>query len=416
VAEPLDARTRLWRARVFFATGACYAGFYFGRKPFYVAKSTLEDTWGWNPEVLGWLGLSYLVAYSAGQFLSAFTGTRFGPRKVLLTGMAVSIACNLVFGFTSSLWLFGAFMLINGLAQATGWPAVVGTMGRWFRKDERGTVMGVWGINYQVGSIGANALASALLVFGLAWPFVGGSGVLLAALVFFWFNQADRPEDVGLAALEEESDAVDGGPEVGGWPRDVVVNVLLVGAFYFCVKFVRYALWSWTPYLLSRTYGLEADDAGYLSTVFDVAGIFGVIACGWLSDRVFRGKRAGASLIFLVAMAAATGLLFWMQPADLRVFTVILGVIGFSLYGPDALMAGAGAIDVGSPKRAVAAAGIINGMGSVGSVLQEVVVGRILSTDAGAGPVFGLLMGSSVAACALMTVLVVRGARGRAAV
>jgi sugar phosphate permease len=115
-------------------------------------------------------------------------------------------------------------------------------------------------------------------------------------------------------------------------------------------------------------------------------------------------------------MAAATGVLFWVQPSDIRVFAVILGVIGFSLYGPDALMAGAGAIDVGSPKRAVAAAGIINGMGSVGSVLQEVVVGRILNAEQGTGPVFGLLLGSSLAACALMAVLVVRGARGHAAV
>ena len=156
----LDRQTKWWRGRVFLATGACYGGLYFCRKPFYVAKASLEDAWGWDPEVLGWLGLAYLVAYSAGQFLSAWTGTRFGPRRVLLVGMGLSILCNVVFGFTSMLWLFAAFMVINGFAQATGWANVVGTMGSWFRRRERGTVMGVWGINYQLGSIGANALAA----------------------------------------------------------------------------------------------------------------------------------------------------------------------------------------------------------------------------------------------------------------
>lgn len=413
----LDPQIRQWRWRIFFATGACYAGLYFCRKPFYVAKSSLEDTWGWDPEVLGWLGLAYLVAYSAGQFLSAWTGTRFGPRKVLLVGMGLSIGCNLVFGFTSMLWLFAVFMVLNGFAQATGWANVVGTMGSWFRRRERGSVMGVWGINYQVGSVAANALAAWLLAAaGLAWAFFGGAGVLFVALLFFFFNQRDRPEDLRLPPLDDPEEPPEAAGDAPGWPRDVIENVVLVGMFYFCLKFVRYALWSWTPYLLSRNYGLEVDEAGYLSTVFDIAGLCGVLTCGFLSDRLFGGRRAGIALIFTLGMLASCGVLYLSQPEDLRVFTVLLGLIGFSLYGPDALMAGAGAIDVGSPRRAVAAAGIINGLGSAGSVLQEVVLGRLLSNGGDTRPVFMTLLVSSAAATTVLIVLYVRGRTGRAAV
>ena len=71
------------------------------------------------------------------------------------------------------------------------------------------------------------------------------------------------------------------------------------------VKFIRYMLWSWVPFLLSRNFGLEGDEAGYLSTLFDLFGIVGVIACGWCSDRLASGKRIGVSLLFLLGMRAA---------------------------------------------------------------------------------------------------------------
>jgi sugar phosphate permease len=56
-------------------------------------------------------------------------------------------------------------------------------------------------------------------------------------------------------------------------------------------------------------------------------------------------------------------------------FTLSLGLAGFMLFGPDALLSGVGAIDVGSKRGALAAAGIINGMGSIGPIFQEETIG-----------------------------------------
>jgi sugar phosphate permease len=52
-----------------------------------------------------------------------------------------------------------------------------------------------------------------------------------------------------------------------------------------------------------------------------------------------------------------------------------MGLAGFMLFGPDALLSGVGAIDVGSKRGALAAAGIINGMGSIGPIFQEEIIG-----------------------------------------
>jgi hypothetical protein len=114
-----------------------YAGLYFCRKPFYVAKKTLMDDMGLDAAAIGEIGTAYLVAYAIGQFMSAGLGQRRGARIVLLTGMAVSIGCNVAFAFANNYWTLFVFMTINGLAQATGWPAADRRPGRRGPPDQR---------------------------------------------------------------------------------------------------------------------------------------------------------------------------------------------------------------------------------------------------------------------------------------
>src|SRR5690606_16046862 len=180
------------------------------------------------------------------------------------------------------------------------------------------------------------------------------------------------------------------------------------------VKFIRYAVWSWVPYMLYVSYGLEKDQAGYLSTVFDAAGIAGVICLGVLSDRVFGGRRVGLSFAFIVLMAFSCVALYLLGPTSLVMFTVCVGLIGFSLYGPDAILTSAGAIDVGSREKATLAAGIINGMGSVGAMLQEVVLGRMLDGADDVAPVFATLLASATMAGVCLGVLLLRNRSGQA--
>src|SRR5687768_12335446 len=102
MTEVLDPRLRTWRIRVFTATWISYASYYFCRKPFYISKSVLEGELGWSPELLGLIGACYLIAYAVGQFTSAWLGDRLGARMLVIAGMLVSAACNVIFGFANS--------------------------------------------------------------------------------------------------------------------------------------------------------------------------------------------------------------------------------------------------------------------------------------------------------------------------
>jgi sugar phosphate permease len=71
-------------------------------------------------------------------------------------------------------------------------------------------------------------------------------------------------------------------------------------------------------------------------------------------------------------------------------FIGLLGLIGFTAMGPDSLLSGACAMEVGSRRQAVVAAGVINGFGSIGPILQEPVIGWLKQTH-GSHAVFLLL-------------------------
>ena len=408
---------RYWRWRVFASTWFCYVGFYFCRKPFSIVKSTLKTELGFTADDLGQIGSAYLIAYAIGQFVAAGMGSRLGARINLLLGMSLSIAVGVACGFANSRGTFMALMVLSGLAQATGWSGNVGTMANWFHRQERGKVMGWWATNFTMGSLIAGPFAAWVLGnYGWNASFFAGSVVLSAILVFFSFNQRDRPEDLGLPAVIEPgtvAEAADSGPI--RFSRQAWTNILMVGLFYFFVKFIRYALWGWAPFFLTENYHLSSENAGYWSTAFDVAGIPGVFLCGWLSDRVFKSRRVTVSLISTLGLVAATGLLCTVGLASLDAFIACLLFLGLTLYGPDALMTGAGAMDIGSRRSAVVAAGIISGFGSVGPIVQELLIGKMYDAKSGdLGPIFAMLLGSAIAAALTLLVMLWRNKSGRA--
>ena len=414
--EQRSAGPRRWRILVFGSTWVAYAGYYFCRVPYFNLKGRVEDGLGLDTLHLGTIGAVYHLAYTAGQFGTAALGPRLGPRLMLLTGIALTAAANWGFGLTDSFGAFVLLMVLNGLAQGTGWASCVGTLGEWTTRGERGTLMGFWSTCYQVGPAAAGLfVATVWTQVGWRGAFLASAWVLIAVWVVVWLFQRNRPADVGLELGDGDGEAP-GDAGGGEWTRQLWVTVLLVGGFYFGVKFIRYALFSWTPYLFERNFGLSTDAAGYLSTAFAVAGVFGAIAAGLISDRLFAGRRAVVGFVMLVGMGLGTVLLATVGAASVVAFTASIAVVGFMLYGPDSLLTGAGAIDVGSRRTALAAAGVINGMGSAGQVLQELVVARAYQASEGdVAPVFATLVAASALALVCLAVVLLRNRRGHSA-
>src|SRR5688572_11207312 len=395
---------RRYRVQLFVATWLSYFGFYVVRKVYAVVKLPLKEHFGLDDIQIAWPWTIYLVTYMLGQFLAAWLGRRMESRRILAIGMSVAAACNIALGILVDTQVTSAFlwicvtMGIFGVAQATGWPHNVALFANWTRKKERGTLFAVWGTCYQFGAIVGKGLSGFLLGWlSLAWSFFGSSVVLLAFTMYFVLRANERPESVGLSLPDEAEPApaasAGGGAvsrESAALPRAFLVSVVAMGLIYFGFKFLRYALDSWSALILGEHFGLSASRAAYLSTAFDWVGFLGVLVAGYWSDRMTGARRAPVIFWMTCGCLVATTAMWMVGLASPLLFVLLLGLIGFMAMGPDSLLSGAGAMDVGSRRQAAVAAVVINGLGSVGPILQEPAIGWLKQTQ-GVNSVFLLL-------------------------
>lgn len=389
----LSPAQNAWRWRILIATYVGYGGFYLARKTFTICKTTIAQDLGWELGDTAHIWTAFLVAYMLGMFINSFIGRRWGPRVLLLGGFGISLLCNIVFGFANSFPTFLVFMFFNGLVQASGWPGSVGAVAHWLRPAERGTVMGVWSTNYLFGNMLVKSLGGYLLgACGWRWSFWGCTllGFAVWWLLLFW--QRNRPQDVGLKPIVEEQATETRAVQAPQADRvtlkqyaQLALNpiILAMGASYFCIKFLRYALDSWLPAFLNLQ-GLKVAQASYYSQVFDFAGVGGVFLAGWALDRWFRGNWAAVCACMGIGVIAGYVAVIEFGGSPIAV-AFWFGLVGFMLYGPDTLLCGAASVQVAGEKNAVAVAGLVNGMGSIGSVVQEEVIGWLVRGDVHAG-------------------------------
>ena len=353
-----------------------YALYYVGRKGLSVSKKTLVRDEGLSEAALGGIDSAYLAAYAISQFASGVVGDRWGARWLVTFGLLGSALACAAFGSLHGALGFTAAFLANGWFQATGWPGTTRVMADFTTHANRGTVMAFWSTCYQLGGVFANLLCGYLLVrFGWRSAFWVPALVMAAMAALFWFA---LPEPVDAPALVDPSLVAAERIEVASAQRDLLRHKLLwaYGGSYFFMKFIRYALLFWLPYYLSTTLGYAADLAASVASAFELGGIFGVIAIGVISDRTRVLSRAGLSLLSLLGLAAALFLYVRVAGSSVLANGCVIALIGALLFGPDALLSGAAAQDAGGPRAAAMATGMVNGVGSLGAILEGFAVPR----------------------------------------
>jgi len=386
----ITARHRQLQWQILLTTYFAYVGYYLIRKVYGIVKTSLVEEFHWTLQDTAHIWTAYLVAYAVGQFMNGFIGRKIGPKYLILAGLGISMGCTVVFGMTNSYATFMLFMIINGLAQASGWPGVVGGIAHWLAPKERGSIMGIWSSSYLVGNmlvkwIGAYFLAH----MGWRYAFLGMTALTLIIWIAVLLFQKDKPEDAGLAPIiapeDEEKEAIVHEATAERITFKDYLNlaaspaILLMGASYFCVKFLRYALDSWLPAFLSLQ-GMGKAEAAVASSYFDGAGIVGAIVAGFLLGRVFNNNWVRVCLIMGIGCVLSYGAVIYFGTSPTMI-AILFGSVGFMLYGPDTIICGAAAVTVAGERNALAAAGLINALGSIGPIVQEEVIGFLVDKD-----------------------------------
>lgn len=422
-----DAKYKKLRWQVFIGIFIGYAGFYIVRKNFSMAIPMLAP-FGFEKGELGIVLSMNAIAYGFSKFVMASISDRSNAQRFLPLGL-VCAAISMLFMIVPVQWLgaehkgaaialMAALNFLVGWFNGMGWPPCGRVMTHWFSIKERGTWMSFWNCAHNVGG----ALVGPMAVYGAMWfgswfyganteyyfligtyAFPAAVAVLVAVLAYLLIR--DTPQSCGLQSIEEwsghaaknYSKADEKALSVSEIFKTVLSNKLLwyiafANAF---VYMVRYGCLDWAPTILKEQ-GVDLKEAGWAYFAYEMAAIPGTIFCGWLSDKVFQGRRALPTIIFMALVAVAI-VVYWQFFNN---FTVVIGcliAIGFLIYGP-VMLIGVQALDLAPKNAAGTAAGLTGFMGYVlgTAILANVVIGYV-AENAGWNWTFILLL----IACAL---------------
>jgi len=406
---------RYWRKRILFSVWITYAAFYLCRVNISVAMPGIMAEFGISKTAMGGVLTALFIVYAIGQFVNGQLGDKFNTRYFVSIGILFSAIINLIFGFTNGtitamLLLWG----LNGWFQSMGWAPSVKTIANWFPPKQRGRVGGIMGTSYQIGNAVTWALSGFIVgLFGWRWAF-WIPGMLFILFGIHWFVRArNAPEEVGLPTIEEESNGIENAEKKKDHHLGFIkvfkmvvtkkrVWVVALGLFF--VNIIRYGFIGWAPTYMFEVQGASISVAAYKAIAFPLAGSLGAIWAGWMSDRVFKGRRAPVCVIMLLFLALFSWLYPQIPAGDWILSLVYLLVIGFMTFGPHVLMVGIMPMDYATRKAASAATGFIDGWGYIGSALAGVGTGFLVDNFSW-NTAFNFWVLSAVIAAILMSFL-----------
>ena len=394
-AEQIPSAYKNNRLKVFIGIFIGYAGYYLVRKNFALVIPNLIEE-GFTKSELGFALSGVSIAYGLSKFFMGNLSDRSNPKVFMPIGLAISAiiiaSMGLISWTTSSVGIMFVLLLINGWFQGMGWPPSGRTMTHWFSQTERGTKMAFWNVAHNIGG----GLIAPLAIAGLAifgdWhsTFYFPASIALVIAILTYYLLQDTPQSVGLPPIEEFKNDY---PEFYDksqekeftasqifkeyiLPNKWLWSIAIANAF---VYFVRYGVVDWAPTYLMEVKGFSSDDSKWAYFAYEWAGIPGTLLCGYLSDKVFKGRRAPASIIYMLLVFVAI-LVYWFNPPGHPLIdNIALIAIGFLIYGP-VMLIGVQALDLVPKKASGTAAGLTGLFGYFigASILGNIAMGFVV--------------------------------------
>lgn len=402
--------------------GLLYTSFYLCRYNLSIGNKAISETYGFSRADMGMIISTALLTYAFGQILNGLLTDKLGGKKAMLIGATGTVVMNLLFGavsllpfqingpgvgaekhplvhfhffhgevFLSLLSLFVVVRGIDGYMQAFGAPGMIKINTAWFAHRERGRFAGIFGFMINLGRFGIFKLGPALLsgfVFlglwhipPLHWRWLFWVPAVVCGLVALCMASVVKqtPEEIGFPVVGE----IEGRGEKIRLRR-VLVAILsnpvvwITALAYSCTGAVRQSVDQWFPRYMQEVHHLDLESARFqfLGFMIPFVASAGSLISGYLSDTVFKGRRApvAAGIYFaetFVILAAAQ-----FHSANLAICFFIL--ISFTANSTHSLLGTASAMDIGGREMVGFASGIIDSFQYFGGSLAGYFLGRLL--------------------------------------
>jgi OPA family glycerol-3-phosphate transporter-like MFS transporter len=381
--------------------GLLYTSFYMCRYNLPLAGSAIRSEFGFSRAQLGTIITTQLLAYACGQLINGLLTDRLGGKRAMLIGASGTIVMNILFGVASFWGLLSLFIVIRGIdgyLQAFGSPGMVKINTAWFRHTERGSFAGIFGFMINLGRFGINNLGAALLAgfifLGLIripplhwrWLFWVPAGIALVIGICMALIVKDTPEEAHFPSVNPEE-------EIGGRVQVKTSDVFkiiatnpvvwIIACAYACTGAVRQGIDQWFPLFMREVHHVDYQSAQFQFLAFSIPLVasVGSLISGFISDKIFRGRRApvAAVLYFLETLVILLAAQF--HSVNAAIFFLVL--ISLTANSTHSILGTAAAMDIGGAKMAGFTAGVIDSFQYFGGSLAGYFLGGLLDRSWG---------------------------------
>ncbi|MDY0040276.1 MAG: MFS transporter [Desulforhabdus sp.] len=334
MAARLFSNSLSYRWLIFWILAFSYVLVYFHRLcPAVVAVDMMSDLYA-GGALLGLLSSAYFYPYALMQLPAGLLSDSWGPRRSITLFFFFAFAGSLLLGLAPSVVWAVIGRILVGLGVSMLFVPTMKILTQWFRAREFATMTAILMAMGGLGSLAA-ATPLALLSNWIGWRssfvVVGIFTLLMAILV--WLFVRDRPSDLGWPSLTETAGT---DPTAIGLAEGIK-KVLACARFWpvaiwffftFAMFFSFGGLWG-GPYLM-HVYGLPKTEAGQILSMLAIGLIVGSPLVGFLSDRVFRGRKPVLLLGSSIVLALSALLAFYT--ADLSIPALYLICLGLGIF------------------------------------------------------------------------------------
>ncbi len=231
-------------------------------------------------------GLAFAILYSVLAIPLAYLADKTSRSAVIAASLAVWSAFTALCGTAYGFWQLFLFRLGVGVGEAGGVAPSYALIADYFPPERRARALAIYSLGVPLGLAGGTLIGAYLaswINWRAAFLVMGIAGICLAPILKYFVRDLPRHSPAGeTAALMQVFPLVARKPSF--W-----LMAFASSASSLC----GYGLALWTPSVLHRSFGLDLIQTGnFFASLLLIGGTTGVLAGGWLADRLGAMNRS----------------------------------------------------------------------------------------------------------------------------
>ena len=288
---------------------------------------------------VGLIRSAYTGGMSAFQIPAGLLAERWGERRLLAVGTAVTAVGFIAAGWAGSFVPLLILLLAAGLGSSVQHPLSSSLVSKAYETGNRRTALGTYNFSGDVGKAGV-AAAIGLLAGVIGWRAAGATYGLLGVAAAL----AIVPLLSRLGAGDREVRVPSAGPAVSGWGIRDGRGFSALCAIGMIDNATRTGFLTFMPFILISK-DLGVGGVGLAFALVFIGGATGKFVCGLAADRV------GVIRTVVLTEIATTVLILTVVAAPLPLAMGVLVPLGIALNGTSSVLYGTVADLVASQRR-----------------------------------------------------------------